>query len=578
MNGLALGNKPLNFAGFLIVLGVLALLVTGCVPTHVRNAPEPPESPLPVETPPSESAASRPIFDPLLDITRESFEDDGEEGAVPGPLELDAEIGAGEPISTSPHDDLETASPELTPEQAEQERQRLLNLEPVFDIPIEINEQVLGWIDYYSNKHKDSFTPGLVRSGRYLPMFRQIFQEAGLPQDLVYMAHVESAYKTNAYSRAHAKGVFQFIASTGRRYGLRVDWWVDERSDPEKAAEAAAAYLTDLYEEFGDWYLAMAGYNAGEGKVRRAIRRTGSTDFWKIAKTRYLKRETRNYVPAIIAATLISKQPEKYGFSFSPDPPIEYESIEVGGAADLKVLARCAGSDFETLKRLNPALRRYQTPPDGTTTVRVPAGTGEATLAALENVPQSERVLYVRHKIRKGDTLSTIGRKYGVSVSAIQGANKMGRTTMIREGRTLVVPTVSAGAYDYTPAGEQAAATGEAITYRVRRGDTLSHIARRYRTTAPAIAAASGISVNKVLSIGGRLTVVPGVRSTSTARRIGQGGSAAVAAGSSTHTVRRGDSLWKIAGRYGTTVNRLCRMNGISSRSTLYPGMKLKVR
>jgi membrane-bound lytic murein transglycosylase D len=227
---------------------------------------------------------------------------------------------------------------------------------------------------------------------------------------------------------------------------------------------------------------------------------------------------------------------------------------------------------------LNPALRRHQTPPDGTTTVRVPPGTGEATLAALENVPRSERVLYVRHRIRKGDTLSTIGRKYGVSVAAIQGANNMGRRTMIREGRTLVVPTVSAGAYDYTPAGEQAAATGEAITYRVRRGDTLSHIARRYRTTAPAIAAASGISVNKVLSIGGRLTVVPGVRSTSAARRIGQGGSAAVAGGGATHTVRRGDSLWKIAGRYGTTVNRLCRINGISSRSTLYPGMKIKVR
>ena len=578
MNGPAAGAKLRNTTLFLILIIVLALAVPGCAPRLVRTAPKAVDMPAVVDDEPGQPAARRPIPDPLLDITRESFEDDSVPADNAGPLEFDAEISAGEPISSSPHDDLDTASPELTPEQAELERHRLLNLEPVFDIPIEINQQVLGWIDYYSNRHKDSFTPGLARSGRYLPMFRQIFQDAGLPQDLVYMAHVESAYKTNAYSRAHAKGVFQFIASTGRRYGLRVDWWVDERSDPEKAAEAAAAYLTDLYEEFGDWYLAMAAYNAGEGKVRSAIRRTGSKDFWKIAQTRYIRRETINYVPAIIAATLISKQPDKYGFSFVPDAQIQYESIEVDGAADLKVLARCAGSDFETMKTLNPALRRYQTPPDGTTIVRVPPGTGETTLAALENVPRTERVLYVRHKIRRGETLSVIGRKYGVSVSAIQRSNNMGRSTMIREGRILVIPTVAAGAFDYAPADEVAVATGEALTYRVRRGDTLSHIARRYRTTAPAIAAASGIHVSKVLSIGERLTVIPGVRSTSSARRIGQGDGTTVASGGSTHTVRRGDSLWKIANRYGTSVKSLCGLNGISSRSTLYPGMKIRLR
>lgn len=578
MNGLATGAKLRNITFYLMLCGVVAVLATSCTPMHVRTAPETVEPAAEVTSTPAPVEARRPIPDPLFDITRESFEDESALAENASPLELDAEISAGEPISHSPHDDLEIAIPELTPEEAEQERQRLENLEPVFDIPIEINKQVLGWIDYYSNKHKDSFTPGLVRSGKYLPMFRKIFKEAGLPQDLVYMAHVESAYKTNAYSHAHAKGVFQFIASTGRRYGLRVDWWVDERSDPEKAAVAAAAYLTDLYDEFGDWYLAMAGYNAGEGKVRRAIRRTGSKDFWTIAQTRYLRRETKNYVPAILAATLISKQPEKYGFEFTPATLVEYESIEVNGAADLKVLARCAGSDFETLKMLNPALRRYQTPPDGTTTVRVPTGTGGTTLAALEQVPRTERVLYVRHRIRKGDTLSVIARKYGVSVSAIQRSNNMGRRTMIREGKTLVIPTVAAGAFDYAPAGEATAATGEAIRYRVRRGDTLSHIARRHRTTAPAIAAASGISVNKVLSIGERLTVVPGVRSTSSARKIGQGDGSAVASGSGTHTVRRGDSLWKIANRYGTTVSRLCGLNGISSRSTLYPGMKIRLR
>ena len=159
------------------------------------------------------------------------------------------------------------------------------------------------------------------------------------------MAHVESGYKVTAYSRAHARGVYQFISSTARLYGLRVDYWMDERADPEKSARAAAQYMKKLYADFGDWYLALAAYNAGEGKIGRAISRTGSRDFWKIARTRHIRRETKNHIPAVLAATLLSKEPEKYGLTFTPDPPVHYDSIQVDGAADLRVLARCAGTD-----------------------------------------------------------------------------------------------------------------------------------------------------------------------------------------------------------------------------------------
>ncbi len=312
--------------------------------------------------------------------------------------------------------------------------------------------------------------------------------------------------------------------------------------------------------------------------MRRAIRRSGSRDFWKISKSsRHLRRETRNYVPAILAATMISKNPAKYGFDVNYQDVLEYETVRVEGAADLRVLAKCAGTDFDTMRRLNPMLRRYQTPPGATTDVRVPVGAAEQTLLALADVPQKERVLYARHRVRSGDTLGKLARQYGVSVRAIQDTNRMGRSTMIRVGRTLVIPTVATR--DYPGANAVAAADvieGEAVTYRVRRGDTLSSIARRYGTSAKAIASASGIGLHSTLSIGQRLRVVPGVRSSAQAARIAQGGSPG--SQPSTYVVRRGDSLWKIAQRSKTTVAKLCRLNGISANAVLRPGTRLRLR
>jgi membrane-bound lytic murein transglycosylase D len=483
----------------------------------------------------------------------------------------------GEEISESPLDELSEVAPEAEPEE---HVAPVAPVPPVFDIPMVTNDKVAFWLDYYGNRRHDTFKAGLVRSGRYMHVFRRIFEEEGIPLDLIYMAHVESAYKTTAYSKAHARGIFQFIAGTGKRYGLRIDYWVDDRLDPEKSARAAAHYLKDLYAEFGDWYLAMAAYNAGEGKIRRAIANTGKKDFWSIANTRHIRRETKNYVPAILAAVMITKEPAKYGFEFEHDAPVLYETVDIEGAADLQVLARCAGTDLETMKLLNPALRRYQTPPHATTSVRVPVGSSTVVLAELEKVPVDQRVLYVRHHVKSGDTLGVIARRHGVTVSAIQQANKMGRRTMIRVGENLIIPTVAAGSYPAAAEAEAIAGvtSGEPVPYRVRRGDTLTTIARRYHTSAQAIAATSGISVRSVLRVGQRLTVVPGVSSISEAQRIAGGEAEPAPTGEAVvHVVRRGESLSAIARRYGTTPQAIASANGISVNKLLQIGDRLRV-
>jgi len=486
----------------------------------------------------------------------------------------------------APVQDLAVQEPELSPDEIRKERIVAEEPEITYDIPMSYNDKVLAWVDFYSNRHRDRFQPGLERSGRYLPMIHRIFAEEGVPLDLAYLAHVESAYKPNALSRARAKGLFQFMAATGRMYGLRQDYWIDERSDPEKCTRAAARYLKDLYAMFGDWHLAMAAYNGGPGRVSRAMAQTRATDFWSLALTSRIRKETKNYVPAILAATLISKNPEKYGFSFKPEPPLEYDTIDVDGAVDLRVLARLAESDGDTLHSLNPALRRHQTPPNQVTAIRVPKGTGVSTLAALMELPPSERIIVIYHQVRRGDTLSRIASRYGVSVATLQAENRMGKRTVVHAGQTLRVPSGGVGVAGtwteepVTSARNRPRTTGSTILYRVHRGDTLTHVASRYGTTVSAIAAANGFSAKRELRAGERIRIVPGARSTEVARRAAKrptGGKQVASVKTSVHTVRSGDTLWKIASKYRVTVGELCELNDLSVGSPLVPGMRLTV-
>jgi membrane-bound lytic murein transglycosylase D len=311
---------------------------------------------------------------------------------------------------------------------------------PVWDIPIEYNRAVDRWLAYYQGRGRRSIQLHLARAGRYEETLRAILREHGLPQDLVYLSMIESGYNPNAYSRAHAVGLWQFLAGTARRYGLRVSYWVDERRDPVLATHAAAAYLKDLYEEFGSWYLAAAAYNGGSSRVRRAIRRTGSRDFWTLSRLGYLPRETRNYVPKLIAAALIAKQPERYGLYVAAVPPLSYDLGHVPDATSLEVIAEAAGVDVAEIRALNPQLIRGVTPPGERYYVRLPPRSGEAFAANYSRIQAQARAGSIQHTVRSGDTLSRLAMAYGSELAAIRSANPSVRPERLQVGQLLYIP------------------------------------------------------------------------------------------------------------------------------------------
>jgi membrane-bound lytic murein transglycosylase D len=332
-------------------------------------------------------------------------------------------------------------------------------------------------------------------------MIDRILKEEGLPPELFYLAVIESGLNPNAYSRAHAAGMWQFISSRARLHGLRVDWWVDERRDPEKATRAACDYLTDLYERFGSWELALAGYNSGEGRVERARRKRPSCpDYWCLD----LPRETENFVPKFMAALMIGSDPEAFGFEPpGHGQPLEYDTIEITDAVDLQVIADATGSTYESVKALNPALRRWCTPPGSDpATVRVPCGTGEKCEAAVAAIPPEDRVTWRRHRVSRGETLSGIARAYGTSVTAIASVNEIRNPHSIRSGSYIVIP-IGPGAESATDYAE----LPEAISYRVRKGDTISSIARRHGKSTRDVLRWNGLAWNSRIYPGDVITI-----------------------------------------------------------------------
>jgi membrane-bound lytic murein transglycosylase D len=314
--------------------------------------------------------------------------------------------------------------------------------DPEFDIPIVINGKVEKCIQYFQTTIRDKFVTWLNRSEKYIPLMRNLLKEHSLPEDLVYLSLIESGFNPYAYSRAKAVGLWQFISRTGERYGLRVTWWVDERRDPEKSTIAAAKYLKDLYDLFACWYLAAAGYNAGEYKIIKAIKRYRTEDFWKLANQRYLKRETKDYVPQMIAAALIAKDPEKYGFiDIEYQEPLRYEKVKVPELTDLGLIAKACETSLEEIKDLNPELRRGVTPPnENEYEMKIPFGKRDLFLKNLEALQPLEKFQFKTHLVKKGETLKRIAKTYRVDLEPLLEINHLTKTSSISNGMILLVP------------------------------------------------------------------------------------------------------------------------------------------
>lgn len=280
-------------------------------------------------------------------------------------------------------------------------------------------------ISLFTKTIKERFSLWLSRSGRYLELMKGILKAKNIPEDIAFLSLIESGFNPSAYSVARAVGPWQFIASTGKRYGLKIDWWRDERKDPVKSTEAAAEYLSDLYQMFGSWNLAMAAYNAGEGKILKALNRTKSNDYWALLNTRHIKRETKEYVPRFIAATMIATNPQSYGFeNLTYYMPLEYDEVIITAPVDLDVAARCADTTIDAIRELNPELRRWSTPANNSFYVlRIPPGKKDVFMENLSRIPEAERFTVDTYTIKKGDTYKSIAKKTGIPVSVVLELN-----------------------------------------------------------------------------------------------------------------------------------------------------------
>ncbi len=412
--------------------------------------------------------------------------------------------------------------------------------EPTWDIDVtsyQTHERVQYWMDYFSGRSRWHFERYLERLGRYDSLIRTRLAAAGLPRDMIYLAMIESGFNQNARSRSGAMGLWQFMPATGRLYGLEVGPWVDDRRDPYLATTAAIRFLSDLNNRFGSLYLAAAAYNGGPGRVQRGLRR-GDFDgianrdqvFFAMAEdgNRWFRRETRDYVPKLIAAALMAKEPERYGFThLEPWTPLRYDSTIVPFAVGLDVVARLAGTSRDVIEELNPRFHRGVTPPERRVWLKLPVGTGDSVTARLAALPTSQRVTFVQHVVARGETLGQIARRYGVSVSDIQQANRLHGTRIYR-GQRFVIPTSSSR-------------IARAATRTATRGS-----APRAATTRPASSARSDA----------------GPRAAATRRM---------------HVVRQGETLGGIAERFQVPLTSLLRANNMTSRSVIRPGQSIRI-
>jgi membrane-bound lytic murein transglycosylase D len=466
------------------------------------------------------------------------------------------------------------------------------------DLPLMMTDQVAGYISYFSNRGRGTFERAFARSGRYRDMMIPILKQEGVPQDLIYLAQAESGFQPTAVSRAGARGIWQFMGSRGRGYGLQRSLWVDDRQDPAKSTRAAARHLKDLYAQFGDWYLAMAAYNSGPGTVQAAVKRTGYADFWELYRRNVLPKETRNYVPIILAVTIMTKNLSHYGFDdVSMDEPLAFDSVTLNYPVDLRLVADCVDATPAQLQQLNPGLLRLSTPKDGAFDLHLPAGTKDIYQTAIADVPTEMRLSWRYPKVRSSDTLASLARTYRTSAKSIVQANHLENTGLQSVDRAII--PVAPGQH---PNGEVTAYAHRITRYKVRKGDTVQSVAENFGVPAQMVRRWNGLRGDSlrgrtVLAV--HLPVTPNgeaaaAGSEKSARGAGKtvhtasveiatsknadiepGSRSSQPASGLHHKVKSGETLYSIATAYNTTVAALKRNN--QNVAVLRPGMILLV-
>ncbi len=439
------------------------------------------------------------------------------------------------------------------------------------------HDRVQYYLDFFTGPGRPRMQIWLERLPRYEGMIRERLAEQGLPEDLVYLALIESGFSNRAVSRASAVGMWQFMAGTGRGYGLRIDSWVDDRRDPIKATSAAARHLKDLRDRFGSPYLAAAAYNAGAGRVGRGLARLddGEDDdslhsdatFFRLYNTGLLRRETKDYVPKLIAAALIAKEPDKYGFSVdSAADPFRADSILVPDMTGLDVIARIADTTMAEIRDLNPEYLRLVTPPKVRSIVLVPPGAGTAVQAAFDSLPEEDRISFEEHVVGKTESVISIARDHGITAEQLYEANP-GRKGHVRAGQTLLIPSNDAMSVMVASSVAQPASPVVRI-HKVKRGETLSGIAERYHVRVSQIQRWNALRSSRI-RIGQRLRL--GETSAERARRV------TPASAARSHVVKSGETLSGLARRYGVSLTALSKSNGLTTHSHLRIGQRLRI-
>ncbi len=486
---------------------------------------------------------------------------------------------------------VETLDPELEavpaePQELTPEEQKALLSSSCginFDLDVHETKEVQQHFGYFTHKARKTFTNWLKRAEPFLPYVREVLSQNDMPQDLAMLPFAESGYNSMAYSRVGAAGMWQFMPYTGRKYGLRVDWWVDERRDPHKATLAAVEYLKVLHEMFGDWYLALAAYNAGEGKIGRALKKTGAEDFFDLSQKNHrlsrkyrLRAETKNYVPKFIAISKIFKNLEPLGFEkINWENGLQVETIKVPGGTDLLALAKSCDMKWSEFHKLNPHFRRQVSPPDAVTNAYLPLRLMAKASSYLESPRSRPFAGYKRYKIRRGDSWNRIAHRYRVPVAVLKSVNNR-KSNLIKPGQFVMIPGRGSSNFFDTREASRSRTRRTArnrSNYKVRNGDTLWGIASRYSVSVNTLKRSNGLRSSR-LRIGQKL-YIPDNSARST--KISNAKAENVNNQLVKYKVRRGDNLYGIARRFGVKVSSLMKWNRLNSKSIIRPGDRIKV-